>query len=204
MQRRLLLISALALLLNLGCTRRAPSPPQDLMGLPALTEEGIHVVVEIPAGTNRKLEYNDAKQSIEPGWREGRERFIDFLPYPANYGFIPSTYMHPTQGGDGDAIDVLLLSEALPTGTVVEALPIAALLLLDEGETDLKIIAVPLDSSLQIIKARNFVELSMGYDGARHIIESWFLHYDGLGTHEFKGWKDENYAWEAIRRWAKD
>jgi inorganic pyrophosphatase len=203
MRPTLLCASLLCLLFSIiGCNRPAATPPiSDWMALPAFTEQGINVVVEIPAGTNLKLEYDEEQKSFEPVWRDGRERRIDFLPYPANYGFIPSTYMAPAQSGDGDALDVLLLCSSLPTGTVVEALPIAALLLLDEGEIDTKIIAVPLDSSLQVIKARNFVEFSMAYDGARHIIESWFLHYEGLGVNEFRGWRDENFAREEIRRW---
>ena len=189
--------------LGAGACRKDPgvNRAQDYLHLPAFTERGLQVVVEIPAGTNHKIEYDEAKKAFAVDQRDGRDRIIDFLPYPGNYGFIPSTFMDPARGGDGGALDVLLISEAVPTGTVLEARPIAALLLMDEGRLDTKIIAVPADSSRQVMKAQNFQEFSITYDGAKHIIENWFLYYDGLGATAFKGWRDEQFALEAVRKW---
>lgn len=190
-------------LLSTGACRKADSAarPPDYLHLPALTEKGIQVVVEIPAGTNHQIEYDEAKKDFTLDQRGGHGRIIDFLPYPGNYGFIPSTFLDPARGGDGGALDVLLISEAVPTGTVLEARPIAALLLMDEGRLDTKIIAVPADSSLQVMKAQNFQEFSITYDGAKHIIENWFLYCDGLGATAFKGWRDEQFALEEVRKW---
>ncbi|MEQ8703541.1 MAG: inorganic diphosphatase [Phaeodactylibacter sp.] len=166
--------------------------PADPKSYPARTPAGINVVVEIPAGTNKKIEYQPSSGSFEVDKREGKPRQIDFLPYPGNYGFIPSTRMSKSEGGDGDAIDVLLLCEALPTGSVIEARPIGALQLLDEGELDTKVIAIPIDTNLQTLAPQDFTDFSIHYDGARHIIETWFLYYDGLGTNTFEGWLDES------------
>jgi|AntRauTorckE5430_2_1112549.scaffolds.fasta_scaffold11958_2 inorganic pyrophosphatase len=165
--------------------------PADPKSYPAQTENGINVVIEIPAGTNKKIEYQSSTGTYQTDQRDGRDRIIDFLPYPGNYGFIPSTIMSESGGGDGDAIDVLLLCEALPTGTVIEARAIGALQLLDEGQLDTKIIAIPMDTTLQTLSPESFTEFSIRYDGARHIIETWFLYYDGLGTNTFEGWLDE-------------
>ncbi len=173
----------------------------DYLSLPAFSGDAIQVVVEIPAGTNRKIEYDETRKNFAVDEIAGKARVIDFLPYPGNYGFIPSTYMDPALGGDGGPLDVLVIGESAATGTVMAARPIAALLLLDEGQLDTKIIAVPADSSLQVMKAGDFQEFSMAYDGAKHIIENWFLYYDGLGTTEFKGWRDEQYALEEVRKW---
>lgn len=167
----------------------APRSPESY---PARTPNGINVVVEIPAGTNEKIEYQKDNQRFEADQRNGKERHIDFLPYPGNYGFIPSTQMNKAAGGDGDPVDVLLICAALPTGTVVEARPIGALQLLDEGELDTKVIAIPTDATLQTISPEDFTDFSIRYDGARHIIETWFLYYDGLGTNTFEGWLDED------------
>lgn len=174
----------------------------DYQQLPTFTERGIQVVVEIPAGTNHKIEYDKKSLQFLNDQVDGQDRVVAFLPYPGNYGFIPSTYMDPERGGDGDALDVLVIGETQPTGTVVEAIPIAVLLLKDEGEIDSKIIAIPADSSLQIIQAKDFITFSIEFDGAKYIIENWFLYYKGLGVMEFLGWKDEHYAWEEIRKWA--
>lgn len=60
--------------------------------------------------------------------------------YPANYGFIPRTY-----AGDGDPLDVLVIchEEIVPL-TLVECYPIGVLKMIDGGEEDEKIIAIPI------------------------------------------------------------
>ena len=76
---------------------------------------------------------------------------------PANYGFVPRTYCGEkiarlaTKGagkniaiGDGDPLDILVLSEHhIPRGDIIlKAIPIGGLCLIDGGEADDKIIAV--------------------------------------------------------------
>ncbi|MCB9292574.1 MAG: inorganic diphosphatase [Lewinellaceae bacterium] len=185
-----------------GCREEAAKPSKDYEYLPTYVEQGINVVVEIPAGTNHKIEYDKENKEFVVDQRNGKDRIIDFLPYPGNYGFIPSTYMDPAVGGDGDALDVLIVGESVPSGTVMAVKPIAALMLIDEGEEDTKIIAVPADPAKRVMKADDFQEFSITYDGAKHIIENWFLYYDGLGTAESKGWKDGDYAMKEIEKWA--
>lgn len=59
--------------------------------------------------------------------------------YPANYGFIPRTY-----ADDGDPLDVLVLgNEAFYPMTLVRCYPIGVIKMIDEGERDEKIIAIP-------------------------------------------------------------
>ena len=117
---------------------------KDYYTLPAqVSEESFNAIIEIPAGTNKKYEYDPNQKKFIVDIENGKERIIDFLPYPANYGFIPSTLSKSDTGGDGDALDVLVMSETLATGTVLEILPIAILKLIDDGETDYKVIAVP-------------------------------------------------------------
>ena len=80
------------------------------------------MVVEIPAGTNHKIEYDPSTDSFENDKKDGKDRVISFLPYPGNYGFIPSTLMNKDRGGDGDALDILVIGESEPTGTVLSCL----------------------------------------------------------------------------------
>jgi inorganic pyrophosphatase len=175
--------------------QRLPGNPGEL---PAFTDSGVNAVIEIPAGTNRKIEYDEAANTFAPDERDGKERVIDFLPYPGNYGFIPGTHVDEQSGGDGDALDILVISEAIPTGSLVEAIPIALLRLRDEGQQDDKVIAIPADSSLQVIAPKDYLDFSLRYDGAKLIIENWFLYYDGLGAANFEGWGDEKAARRAI------
>ena len=109
-------------------------------------------VVEISAGTNKKYEYNYSKESFEVEIMNGKERIINYLPYPGNYGFITNTYMDPKIGGDGDALDVLIISESIAQGSEVKINPIGILKLLDGGEEDHKVIAIPKDSKMNFIK----------------------------------------------------
>lgn len=191
----------IGILFFLSACKDTPKDTQ-VLSLPALTENGINVVVEIPAGTNHKVEYQKDKGTFENDIENGKERIIRFLPYPGNYGFIPSTDMSKALGGDGDALDVLVIGESQATGTVLEAKPIGILELKDGGELDSKIIAIPLDSTLQTFPAQNFQQLLIEYDAAKHIIETWFLNYKGFGKMELIGWKDEKAALQTIRDWA--
>ena len=191
----------LLMLLSLSCKQASSRYGE----MPTFTEKGgINVIIEIPAGTNPKTEYNYANKRFEVEEVEGKKRSIDFLPYPGNYGFIPSTYMDPEKGGDGDALDVLVLSEALERGTIIEVKPLATLELLDNGEIDTKIIAIPVDTSLQIIDATDYITFMVKYNAAQQIIQNWFLSYKGLGKMEFVAWKDDRAAMAEIKRWATE
>jgi len=157
-----------------ACNKR-----EDLLNLPAfVSEKTINVIIEIPAGTNKKIEYNKAKEDFAIDKIEGVDRIKPYLPYPANYGFVPSTFSDPAVGGDGDPIDVLLIAESLPTGTVIEAIPIAMLRLVDEGEIDDKIICIPADKGLRTVNASSVAEINKKYPKALEIIELWMTFND--------------------------
>lgn len=176
---------------------------KDMQNHPTYGASGVNVVIEIPAGTNHKIEFQKDQNRFENDQENGQDRVIDFLPYPGNYGFIPSTMMDLSRGGDGDALDVLVLCESLPTGTIIETQPIATLLLRDNGEIDTKIIAIPSDPSLQIFSIENFQDFLIHHDAAKRIIESWFLSYKGPGQMELIRWEDDKYALKEIEKWAE-
>ena len=198
---------ALLLLLGLawGCRPSVEGQPAvDYASLTATEGDLLRAVIEIPAGTNHKYEYDDGTATFRlDTLADGRDRVIDFLPYPGNYGFIPGTLMDKARGGDGDALDVLVIAEHMPTGTVALVQPIGALLLRDRGEIDTKIIAIPADSSLQVLPARDFVDFMLRYDAARHLIEQWFLNYKGPGQTQLVRWEDDQYARQEVARWLK-
>ena len=168
------------------------------------TDGYLQMIIEIPAGTNKKIEYDYISNSFKPNLINKSERIIDFLPYPGNYGFIPSTELSIDNGGDGDALDVLLISRSLQTGTVISVIPIGALVLEDSGEIDTKIIAVPFEENMRVIDAASFDEFTKNYKTAKEIIELWFLNYKGAGTVQFIKWEDENNALKEINKWMLD
>lgn len=196
---RYILITTLLIFIG-GCSLLNPYNKSDFDKTYS-SEGNIKMVVEIPAGTNKKYEYNYKNKKFIVDIKNGKERIIDFLSYPGNYGFIPSTIVSQEDGGDGDAVDVLLISEHLPTGSVIEILPIALLHLEDGGENDSKIIAVPVDESKRIINASSYQELISKYPKVVSIITEWFINYKGSEIIEFKGWEDELYAKEKILKW---
>lgn len=92
------------------------------------------MVVEIPHGSATKFEIDKRTGHVVA------DRMMAMpVVYPANYGLIPST-----RAGDGDNLDALLFTrEPLPPGTVVKVRVIGVLPMLDGGEQDDKLIAVP-------------------------------------------------------------
>lgn len=178
-----------------------PESTLELDQASTFSNDQLQAIIEIPAGTNHKIEFNKTTKAFENDQVDGADRIINFLPYPGNYGFIPSTIMDSERGGDGDALDVLVIAEQLATGTKLPIIPIAALVLEDQGALDTKIIAIPADTSLQVIKTQDFRSFSIEYSAAKQIIEQWFLNYKGLGKQRLLGWRNEQVALAEIKKW---
>ena len=156
--------------------------------------------IEIPAGTNHKYEYNYESKKYVCEIRNGKPRVVKFLPYPGNYGFIPGTLMDQERGGDGDALDVLVLSESIPQGRVIGIKPIATLKLIDKGEEDHKIIAVPANTELNVLNVTSFEDLS---GPVKEIIKTWFTSYKGPDKMKFQSWESESATYAEIEKWVK-
>jgi inorganic pyrophosphatase len=102
--------------------------------LPSGTIEEFITIVEIPQGEQNKYEINP-----ETGLLELDRVLYGSVFYPVNYGFVPST-----KADDGDAVDVLLFTtNPVPPMTVVPSKSIGILEMVDGGDRDFKIIAVP-------------------------------------------------------------
>jgi inorganic pyrophosphatase len=100
-----------------------------------ITKEQFIAVVEIARGSKNKYELDK-----ETGFLRLDRILYTSTHYPANYGFIPLTYAE-----DNDPLDVLILaSEAIAPLSLVECRPIGVLQMIDKGENDEKIIAVPI------------------------------------------------------------
>lgn len=162
----------------------------------------LQMVVEIHAGTNKKIEYDEASDSFEIDKINGVGRIVNFLPYPGNYGFIPSTKMRKDKGGDGDSLDILLISESLDTGTIINVIPIGLMVLQDSNEIDTKIIAIPAEEKLRVINATNYSELQKDYSNLMSIIKIWFINYKRNSFVEFIKWGDEKDAISEIKKWS--
>ena len=109
-------------------------------------------------------------------------------------------WFHLFPGGDGDALDIMILSSTLKSGEIVEFIPIGMIKLIDAGEEDFKIIAIPADPALRTIKSENYQDFVKKYPAAVNILETWFSNYDLEDSTEIKGWGDEQEAIREIER----
>ncbi len=137
----------------------------------------INVVIEIPSGTSEKWEVSEDGDAIVRDFTGDKPRTIDYLPYPGNYGFIPRTLLDETRGGDGGALDCLVLGPAVPRGTVVRARPIGVLRIVDRLAQDDKIIAVMEGPTLKDVY--DVESLDERYPGVSEIVALWFSNAHG-------------------------
>lgn len=96
----------------------------------------LKVNIEIPKGSSVKYEYDRAtgKMVVDRILREG-------FAYPANYGYVGEAL-----DWDGDELDVLVYSdETFVPGAQLTARLVGAMKMIDDGETDTKLIAVHAD-----------------------------------------------------------
>jgi inorganic pyrophosphatase len=100
------------------------------------TKDEMHVIIEVPKGSQNKYELDKAT-----GLLALDRANYSAAAYPCEYGFVPKTLWD-----DGDAVDVLLFATfPLFPGVLVKARPVALMKMIDTGENDYKIIAVPVD-----------------------------------------------------------
>ena len=107
----------------------------DLRSLQASPEPGlVNLVVEIPAGSSNKYEYNDKAGVM------ALDRVLhSSVRYPFDYGFIPNTLAE-----DGAPLDALvIMQEPTFAGCLIRARPIGILDMLDCGARDGKLLCVP-------------------------------------------------------------
>ena len=156
----------------------------------------INVVIEIPAGSNNKIEWN-RKLGVMQLDRVEPQLFAK----PTNYGFIPQTLDE-----DGDELDALIITDTpLPTGIFIEAKVIGVMKFVDDGEVDDKIVVVPADDR-DTGNAYNSLE-----DLPKQLINQLqfhFSHYKDLkkaGTTVVESWGDvaeaKEVIKESIQRW---
>lgn len=151
----------------------------------------INVVIEIPAGSSHKIEWNRdlavmQLDRVEPS----------IFAKPTNYGFIPQTLDE-----DGDELDVLAITnEPLPTGLYMEARVIGVMKFEDDSEVDDKIVVVPADDRNTGNAINSLADLPQQLIKQ---IEFHFNHYKDLkkpGSTTVKSWGDSEEAKTVIRQ----
>lgn len=107
-----------------------------LHDIPAGKADEMNVIVEIPKFSKNKYEIDKETGII------ALDRVMHSAQdYPFDYGFVPQTLFD-----DGDALDVVLLTTyPLMPGILVKARPVAIMEMIDGGDRDDKVVAVPVD-----------------------------------------------------------
>ena len=150
--------------------------------------ESFNVVVEIAKGGHNKYEYDETSGIIK------LDRVLHSpMFYPVDYGFIPET-----RSSDGDHLDALVLTDS-PTfpGCIVEARAIGLLQMIDGGEADEKILAVP-------VKNPRYKSINTLDDLEPHILDEikhFFEQYKKLEKKEVevKNWEPRENALATLK-----
>ncbi len=150
-----------------------------------------NVIIEIPAHAD------PVKYEVD---KESGAIFVDrfmgtAMHYPCNYGYIPHTI-----AGDGDPVDVLVVSQfALPPGVVVRCRPVGMLAMTDEAGADAKVLAVPVDKLTTMYRSvespRDLPQITLDQ------IAHFFAHYKDLEPGKFvkiNGWFGQEEAKKEI------
>ena len=146
------------------------------------------VVIEIPAGSRNKYEYDHDTGAIFLD-----RRLFTATRYPTDYGFFPGTL-----AADGDPLDALVLT-ADPTfpGCHIRVRPIGVFWMEDEKGPDAKVLNVPIgDPVLSRIASIDDLETEQ-----RNEIEHFFTIYKDLEPGKqvsTRGWSGPDEAHQQI------
>ncbi|KFA72522.1 hypothetical protein S40288_07870 [Stachybotrys chartarum IBT 40288] len=182
----------------------------------------LNMVVEIPRWTNAKLEIskeellNPIKQDIKKGKLRYVRNCFPHKGYLWNYGAFPQTWedpnaIHPETKakGDNDPLDVCEIGELVGyTGQVKQVKVLGVMALLDEEETDWKVIVIDVNDPLAP-KLNDVEDVERHLPGLLRATNEWFRIYkipDGKPENQFAfsgECKNKAYALDVIRECAE-
>lgn len=152
------------------------------------TRDELTVIVEIPKGSKNKYEVDKATGMI------ALDRVAHTAQdFPFDYGFVPRTLWD-----DGDPLDVVLLTTyPLHPGILVRVRPVAVMDMTDSGDSDAKIIAVPVEDprwdsvqDLADVNPHTLKEIEHFYSTYKK------LQNKEVAVHGFKGASDAKAAFD--------
>jgi len=152
-------------------------------------------VCEIPKYSCAKMEVQTGRKNnpIQQDEKDGLPRYFKKGPSPINYGMIPQTWESPLVPdaitgltGDGDPIDVVdISSQPCIRGQVKRVKVLAALAMIDDGETDWKIVAISPDDEQYTTMNRNYSMSESDIDDMIReesllSVKAWFRDYKAI------------------------
>ncbi|KIW51815.1 hypothetical protein PV05_10501 [Exophiala xenobiotica] len=176
-------------------------------------EKVLNMVVEIPRWSNAKFEisrteeFNPIKQDV----KNNKARFVrNVFPYKGyiwNYGALPGTWENPSHvhpdtkhPGDNDPLDACEIGEQVAyTGQIKRVKVLGAMALLDDGETDWKIIVIDINDP-RAAEVNNIADVQKHFPGLLEATWEWFKLYkvpDGKAPNKIAldgEFRDQSYA----------
>ncbi|CAM2117541.1 unnamed protein product [Caretta caretta] len=194
------------------------SPFHDIPIYPVAGKNVFNMVVEVPRWTNAKMEIatKDPLNPIKQDVKKGQLRYVaNVFPHKGyiwNYGAIPQTWENPGHKdentgyyGDNDPIDVCEIgSKVCSRGEVVKVKVLGTLALIDEGETDWKVIAINIEDP-EAASYNNIDDVRKIKPGYLEATVDWFRRYkvpDGKPENQFAfngEFKDKDFAINIIK-----
>uniref|UniRef100_A0AAF5D9G8 inorganic diphosphatase n=1 Tax=Strongyloides stercoralis TaxID=6248 RepID=A0AAF5D9G8_STRER len=149
-----------------------------------------NMIVEIPRFNNAKMEMatKEAGAPIKQDEKKGLARFVNnifpFRGYPWNYGALSQTWEDPNHidsntnaKGDNDPIDVIEIgSKRHNAGDVVQVKALGIVALLDEGETDWKVVAIDVTDPMAS-QVNDVEDIEKHFPGVLAHSVQWFTVY---------------------------
>ncbi|HET8581347.1 MAG TPA: inorganic diphosphatase [Candidatus Paceibacterota bacterium] len=150
-----------------------------------------NAIIEIPKGSPNKYEIDKKTGLI----KLDRANY-SAAPYPFDYGFAPQTLWE-----DGDPLDVIVITTfPLAPGILVEVRPVGVMEMIDAGESDYKILAVPVEDrrwedvqDLEDLNAHSLKEY-------QHFFETYKVLKGKPAPVEIKGIKGKDSALAAVKK----
>ena len=165
------------------------SPFHDI-SLHSEDENIYNMVVEVPRWSNAKMEVSTAEtmNPIKQDEKQGNLRFVaNCFPhhgYLWNYGCLPQTWEDPSHinietkaRGDGDPIDICEIGSRIhSTGSIIKVKLLGILCLIDEEETDWKIIGIDVNDPCAN-ELRNVNDIERIMPGLLNATVQWYRVY---------------------------
>ncbi|XP_050528187.1 uncharacterized protein LOC126898278 isoform X2 [Daktulosphaira vitifoliae] len=177
------------------------SPFHDIPLLADSTEKVFNMIVEIPRWSNAKMEIDTSAplNPIKQDTKKGKLRFVtNVFPHKGyiwNYGAFPQTWENPEIldehtgcKGDNDPIDVLEIGYKVRNrGEVVQVKVLGTVALIDEGETDWKVIVISIDDPMAA-QVNDIKDVDKHFPGLLKATVEWLKLYkipDGKPENKF-------------------
>jgi len=155
--------------------------------IPLYSVDGyLHLITEIPKFSRAKFEIatGEALNPIKQDTKNGKLREYKYGDMLFNYGAFPQTWEDPKHTtpdtgfvGDNDPIDAVEIGlKRLRTGSVTKVKVLGVLAMIDDGETDWKVICINVDD-VMASKLNDIGDVEREMPGMVDVLREWLRNY---------------------------